>query len=187
MLKQILILSTLTLLGCTNSPGDKDEKDSSEKIKVSNNDSITALTNKYKAIRGWDTFDMYSYQLNNMFVERETPISFDGEISDIIMQDSIYILKIHFTGYPINKEFLALVKISKKEFTAFEKKLQLNPKKSSGCFIFKVNKVNSIIPTLNTDVETDGEDSYAYLDYDFDESLILFYGELLDYYFKINS
>ena len=186
---QTIILSAIILLaGCGKSEQKtKEEKEvivkqKREQLKTTNEKAIADLTLKYSSISGWDSLETFTYVLQEMFIDEKKPISFEGELKDITKSDTTYFLKVHNTGWHYNRNYIALISLTAEKFTLLKTKLKSTNHSSEGCFIFKVSKISSATPEIKSDFELDGEDSYSYLSYDFDETLLIFKGELVDFY-----
>jgi len=157
-------------------------KQKNEQLKATNEKAIIDLSQKYNAVSGWDTLELYTYLYQEMFIDQRKPISFEGELNDITKTDSTYFLKVRNSSWHYNKNYIALISLSRQNFVEFLKILKSNNHTNEGCFVFKVSKIVSASPEIKSDLELNGEDSYSYLDYDFDETLLIFKGELIDIY-----
>lgn len=166
-----------------------------------------SLSSKNNAIIGWNVSEVerkklafslqelfdstqkgkkkYTYALQELFDTTNKPVSFLGRVVDIIKKDSLYILHLHNSDIPSDDNYLSEISVSFLKFQKL-KKFFSNGRRLDGCFIFKVNKVISAYPKLTSDIEYSGSDDpsndYSYLTYDFDENLIVFKGELVDFY-----
>jgi hypothetical protein len=157
-------------------------KQKKEQLKTTNEKAIINLSQKYNAVLGWDTLELYTYLYQEMFIDQRKPISFEGELYDITKTDSTYFLKVRNSSWHYNKNYIALISLSRQNFVEFQKILKSNYHTNEGCFVFKVSKIVPASPEIKSDLELNGEDSYSYLDYDFDETLLIFKGELIDFY-----
>ncbi len=157
-------------------------KQKNEQLKTTNEKAIINLSQKYNAVSGWDTLELYTYLYQEMFIDQRRPICFEGELNDITKTDSTYFLKVRNSSWHYNKNFIALISLSRQNFVEFQKILKSNNHTNEGCFVFKVSKIVSASPEIKSDLELNAEDSYSYLDYDFDETLLIFKGELIDFY-----
>lgn len=133
---------------------------------------------------GWDTTENFTYSLQESIESDQRPISFIGEIKDVIKKDSLYILKVVNTNSQSSKNYIAEISVSATTFQTIKSKL--DPTESNeGCFIFQVTKVSSHLPILKSEIESNGdnvEDASSYLTLDFDESLVKLQGKLLTYF-----
>lgn len=186
---QTIILLTIVLLTCCGKSEQqiKEEKEDfvkqkNEQLKITNKKALINLTQKYSAIMGWDTLDFYTYQYQEMFIDQRKPICFEGELNDITKTDSSYYLKLRNTSWHYKKNCIALISLSRQNFIEFNKILKSKNHTNEGCFVFKVSKIISASPEIKSDIEMEGEDSYSYLGFDFDETLLIFKGELIDFY-----
>ena len=188
--KTILFIAIVLLTGCGKSEQQiKDEEkkivsQKREQIKVVNKKEIADFSSKYNAISGWDTVGNLTYVLQEMFSQETKPISFEGELKDITKTDSSYFLKIYRRGRHDKQNYITQISITKEKFIELIKQLKLPNHSNTGCFIFKVSKIISASPVIKSNSELEGEDTYSYLEYDFDESLLIFKGELIDFYLK---
>ena len=73
-----------------------------------------------------------------------------------------------------DRVFLLECRISQEQKTTLEKEL----KHDKGVFIIKVETVNTHFPAIKSEDQGEGD---FYLDYDFDEKLIVFKGYLIDF------
>lgn len=142
------------------------------------------LAKQHNAIIGWDSTDNFTYVLQDVAESNSRPISFIGEIKDIIRKDSLYVLKVVNTNYAARKNLIAEITVAASQFENI--KLKISPEKyNEGCFIFKAQKISSYIPILSSEIEPDGQnvdDASSNLTLDFDLSLIKFEGKLVKYF-----
>ena len=160
------------------------EREIQKRIDTFNQTQATKLIEKQNAIVGWDSLNQYTYLLQELFESGNRPISFIGDIRDIIIKDSGYVLKLSNYSTTNYKTCIAEVSLSNITFLELKKQLKIG-NDETGCFIFKVNRVSSHFPMLSTEVESDGpnvEDARSYLTYDFNDMLIKIEGVLIDYY-----
>ena len=155
----------------------KAELDSNKEI---NKSETSILSEKYNAISNWDTGRTYAYQVQEKFEKGDRPISFIGYIGDITKVDSNYILKLYNEKYNGYNNYIAEVSISYIYFQKIKDVFARTKKIKKWCFIFKLKKITSSYPKLSSSVSEDKENSY--LTYEFDETIIHFTGELLDFY-----
>jgi hypothetical protein len=167
-----------------------------------NETRINDLATKYKALSRWDTLKLFTYRFQEILVDSCKLINFEGVIKDILKLDSTFIVKIHCSksafsssSYDFDR-FLSSMSIGEDgsiigEFKIIEtqiKRIQnlLQSKKHSrkGAFICKVSNILTAYPAIKSNFEPDGESSYSYLSLDFDESLMILKGEVVDFYLE---
>jgi len=155
-----------------------------KELEVSNQTAINELNSKYNAVVGWDTLSIpeYTFQLQEKFINTGKAISFEGQIVDIIKSDSDYILKIYDKNSNGDNNYIANISVTADQFSKLILLLHKNRILNNGCFIFKVSKIYMVYPQIKPETESDEEDAYSYLDYDFDETLTILRGSLIYYY-----
>lgn len=188
---KLTIFSIILLTSCGKSDEEvkelKEEKEAivkqkNEQIRTTNEKAIIDLSQKYNAVSGWDTLELYTYLYQEMFIDQKKPISFEGELIDITKTDSTYFLKVRSSSWYYNKNYIALISLNRQKFIEFQEILKSKNHTKNGCFVYKVSKIVSASPEITSDHELRGENSYSYLDYNFDETLLIFKGELIDFY-----
>lgn len=157
-------------------------KQKKEQIQIRNEKAIINLCEKYNAVSGWDTLNLYTYHYQELFIDQKRPISFKGELNDITKTDSTYFLRVRNTNWRYSKDYIAQISLNHQTFNKFQSILKLKNHTNKGCFIFSVSKILSVSPKLISEAESDSENYYSYLDFDFDETLLIFKGELIDFY-----
>ena len=200
-----IILLTALLISCGKSEQQlKEEKKSEikqkkEQLKIKNENAIKDLSKKNNAVMDWDTLYVYTYVFQEMFIENNRPLCFEGELKDITKSDSNYTLKVHNTNYTlkvhntnwhwdqnyialITVNYIALITVNSQMFFEIIKQLKSHNHSNDGCFVFEVTKIFTANPAIKSDLEFDGEDSYSFSYYDFDETLVIFKGNLIDFY-----
>ncbi len=182
-----LVISFLT--SCGQSDQKFKEKDvivkqKREQIKISNEKAIINLSQRYNAVLGWDSLDFYTYHLQEIFIDKKKLLCFEGELEDITKKDSSYYLKVKSTYRASFKKYVAQISLNHQAFAKLQKVLKTNNFNNKGCFIVKVSQIISVSPEIKSESEYDGEESSSFLYYDFNESLLIFKGELIDFYFK---
>jgi hypothetical protein len=188
LLYALIILSIVLLSSCGKTEQQiKEEKEAiiwqkKKQLKIYNEQSIIELSKNYNSVLGWDTVETYTYVLQEMFIDNEKPISFKGMLIDIIKTDSSYSLVLYKAGGHYHKNTIAKISSSPEKFIELRKILESYNHSNIGCFIIKVSKIISAYPQIKSEFEYDIEMSYSYLDYDFDEPLLIFNGELIDFY-----
>lgn len=189
--KQTIILSAIVLLiSCGKSEreikaqeekvAEQEKKRLREQLKTQDEKAVFDLNHKYNSISGWDSLKTYTYVFQEMFIDDNEPISFEGQLMDITKSDSAYFIQVHHKGQHYNSKYIAQISVTSDRFAELEDLIYNRSNK--GCFIFKVSKIVSISPEIASDSELDGEDSYSYLTYEFDEPLLIFKGDLIDFY-----
>jgi hypothetical protein len=148
-----------------------------------NQDETKKLAQKYEAAQGWDSLCYYSYQFEELFIQEKKKICFQGGIDDIEKRDSLYFIEaVNATKYDFN--YLAEISLSQDQF----KQMQLSGNDYlEASFILEVTQIEKITPRIATIYENDYDEEghqigNAYLDLDFDESLVLIKGNLVDFY-----
>ncbi len=179
--KKILFLSfMLLMISCGKSEKEiKEEKQKAieqkgTELETSNEKSIKDLAVKYKAVSGWDTSDIFTCRFQEMFIDSNKLINFEGRITDITKTDSTYILKIHYKTH--RRHYIAEISVSNKKYSELRNIINSKNHSNEGCFIFRVSKIIA----ANPEIKSNGVD--LYLDYDFNKILVIFKGDLIDYY-----
>jgi hypothetical protein len=157
-------------------------KQKKEQVKNANEKAISDLNHKHNAVYGWDSLVTFTYILQEMFIDEKKPMSFVGEIKNITKSDSNYLLKVHHSQWHYYNDYLALISISIEDFIELEKILKSDNHSNKGCFIIEVTKIISSSPKIISDIEMDGEDSYSSYSFDFDGTLLIIKGDLIDYH-----
>lgn len=191
MIKAFQLIIFISAIASCGESQKETEKDKYQIRQEKQNDLDTLNTNEAKrvsktfnAVSNWDTTNYYTYSLQELFESDTRPVSFIGEIKDIIKKDSVFILKVVNTNSIISKNFIAEIIVNASLFKTLKQKLSLR-ERNEGCFIFQVIKITSHLPILKSEVESNGnngEDASSHLTLDFDESLVKIQGRLLGYY-----
>jgi hypothetical protein len=193
MKKQFGIISFLLLIVLFSSCGKSKEQIENEKyeaqekkteqIKMINEKAIINLSKRYKSISGWDTLNKFTYELQEMFIDKGELISFKGKLKDILKLDSTYFLNVknNTEGPHYGYNFIAQIAINIEMLKELKQILLSKDYTKEGCFVFRVSKIYTAFPKLKSDNDTDSEDSY--LGWDFN-TLIVFKGELIDFYME---
>lgn len=200
MTKQIrhtIFFSAIILLtsSCKSEQEIKEEvvNQKNEQLNSANEKEISDLNEKYKVISRWDSLETFTYVLQEKFISETKPISFQGEITDISISDSTYLLKVKKTLYLRYKwNYIAVISLSKEKFIELKKILESSNHSNEGCFIFKVSKIASPFVKIksyplvdeNSGISSSNEysDSELYLDFDFYDKLLIFQGDLIDFH-----
>ena len=190
IIKQLFLLLPIFVVSCSNSKKEPEKsKYDIQKEQQANLDTLNLkegekISNSHNAIVGWDTAEKFTFYLQELFENSSRPISFIGEIKDIIKKDSNYILKVMNSNSLSYKRFNAEISVAPSMFQELKSQLQLKTD-YQGCFIFQVKKISSSQPILNSEIDSNGdnvEDASSYITFDFDETLIKFQGKLIAYY-----
>lgn len=184
-----LLVILFCLVSCeSKKEPDKDKyevrKENQNRLDSLNQNEILKLINIHNAIAGWDTVENFTYYLQELFSDKLRPASFMGNIKDIIKYDSMYVLKVVNSNYQSPNAFIAEISVNTLMFNKL-KSLLKSSKGNEGCFIFQVENITSNIPVLKSEID----ESSSYLTLDFDETLIKFKGQLIDFYLnaKLNE
>lgn len=196
LIKQSIPFIALCLIACNENKKD-DAKETIEKNKSENREekkigldslnkqSVDKLIENYKAVKDWDTTECFTYTLQEKFDNNSNPISFIGEINDVIKKDSIYILKLTSTHTSWFTNFTAQISVKPSVFDELKLHITRNKYRNEGCFIFKVSNINTYLPTLKSHIDKNGDnadEATSSLSLDFDEKVLEFKGNLIDYY-----
>jgi hypothetical protein len=149
------------------------------------------LSQTTNSIIGWDTPENFTYSLQELFESGGKPVSFVGEIKDIIKKDSIYILKVMNTSSKSSKNFMAEISVTANMFQAM--KLKLDPNETNeGCFIFKPTSIrSSSLLKIDSEVSTDEDaqtvddanaNASSELTYDSSNIIVFFKGDMINFY-----
>lgn len=191
---QLLIaFIAFSLIACNEERKEIVEKDKSE-IKAKKEKELDSLNNiateklieNYKALNDWDATEQFTYTLQEKFIKNRRPIAFIGYINDIVIKDSVYILRVLNNDFNLYENHFAQISVNQNDFKKLEPFITTGNYFNNACFIFLVTAINSHLPTIKSDIEKNGEDiddvsSSLVLDYD--KKTIEFKGILIDYYF----
>lgn len=180
----LLLLTVILLFSCGKS--NSEQREEIEGIGVEQQTSlfetsIINLSNKYNAIRRWDTLVTFTYELQEMFIDQDKLVAFEGRFMDVIKTDSSYLLIVMNSRMHYNRNYMAQITISQEDFYQLRVQLSADRQFGKGCFIMRVSKITTASPEIKSDCDLQDEDVYSYLFYDFQESLIIFKGELIDF------
>lgn len=179
-------VSTLLLIACNQKEKEKDkyeiEKEQKVKLDSLNETDAERIININKAKTDWYKSDLYTYQIQEM-INPEQPLSLKGYLHDILKKDSVYILKIQSSYTNVSSDFIADISVDSTWFQDMRKKFK-SKDFTEGCFIIKINKIQSSFLSLSSEIEgsTEEEDLRSDLIYEFNGNLIHIYGNLIDYY-----
>jgi hypothetical protein len=149
------------------------------------------LSQTNNSIIGWDTTENFTYSLQESFKSEAKPISFIGEIKDIIKKDSTYILKVMNTSSQSSKNFIAEISVTANMFQSMKSKLDPN-ETNEGCFIFKPTSIrSSSLLKIDSEVSTDEDaqtvddanaNASSELTYDSSNIIVFFKGDMINFY-----
>lgn len=150
-----------------------------EKIDPSNEIESANLSQKLDAINGWDTTEIFTYQLQKAVEKDNKPVSFIGYVQDITKEDSMYELTVH--GVFREKHCFAKVVISADKFRDLISNLKPAAYQQI-CIVFEAKTVTSSLLSVDSD-----DKGSTYLSHDYSK-MIFFRGNLIDYYlYKISN
>ena len=175
-IKTLLILLTTTLIaGC----GFFDKK---EVNKIDDSKTKSFIQNS-NANSSWDTTFKYSYELQEHFENTNTLMCFTGKIADIIKKDSTYVLKLNLISdseYEQSWDAIAYVPLTQQVKSEILSKIN-SKAASTGAFILKVSKIRPSTVGIKADIDGKGDDTFAYLDFDYSANMLLINAELVNY------
>jgi len=158
------------------------QHDKFEKLEALNLNESLKISKAANALLDWDTIKGFSYDLQDLLLNK--PISFTGELKDVLKTDSNFKLILYNKNPNSIKNYIAEVLIDSGLFQSLN--LNLDRKhENKGCFIFEVANVNSHFPILSSEIDPDGEsvkDATSYLVFDYYESVTKIQGKLISYY-----
>lgn len=191
MTKSILITAlALIILSCNEEKKEPSKSDyeirweKQKQLDTLNLNRAYQFASKYNASFGWDTTLNFTYFLQEQFENTNQPVSFIGEVKDVLKNDTSFVLKIASTNSISYHSFIAEVSVSPSLFKEMQPLLKAS-ESNEGCFIFNTTKITSNQPILKSEIESNGqnvEDATSYLTLDFDENLVKFKGKLIAYY-----
>ena len=175
-IKTLLILLTTTLIaGC----GFFDKK---EVNKIDDSKTKSFIQNS-NANSSWDTTFTYVFELQEQFENTNTLMSFEGDIDDIIKDDSTYVLKLnHITDNEFGRSdyIIAYARITPQVKSEILAKMESNSL-SSGAFILKVSEIRPSTIGISAEIDGAGDDAFPYLDFNYSSSLLIINAELINY------
>lgn len=183
-------LVAVVLLSCgqeKKEPPKKEEwevrYDKQKQLDTLNRDEAANLTTRHNAIPSKDNSLKFTYQIQEIVKDSGKTISIIGNITDVIQKEGNYILKIY--GVFSKKESICEISVSTETFQKIYN--QFDPKYSTqkGCFVFKPTSIESS-SQLSIGSEVSGgetiDDAESSLTYDFNDVILFFKGNLVDYY-----
>jgi hypothetical protein len=175
-IKTLLILLTTTLIaGC----GFFDKK---EVNKIDDSKTKTFIQNS-NANSSWDTTFTYVFELQEQFENTNTLMSFEGDIDDIIKDDSTYVLKLnHITTNEFGRSdfIVAYARITPQLKSEILSKIESNSL-STGAFNLKVSKIRPSTIGISPEIDGTGDNAFPYLEYSYSSSLLIIDAELINY------
>lgn len=180
----LFLLTVILLFSCGKSNSKQQEEIAGNSVEQQTSlfeTSIINLSNKYNAIRRWDTLVTFTYELQEMLIDQDKLVSFEGRFMDVIKTDSSYLLIVMNSRMHFNRNYMAQITISQEDFNRLRVQLSADRRFGKGCFIMKVSKITTASPEIKSDSDLQDQGLYSYLFYDFQESLIIFKGELIDF------
>ena len=194
--KLLIYLTVIFFASCNDTKKESEKSkyeirwDKQEQLDTLNQNEAFILSKKFHAITGKDSTIKFTYQIQELAKRYNKPISFTGNINDIMLQDSNYVLKIY--GRFGKKECFANIFVSPQQFYELNKQLDLKSSRNKACFIFNPTSIKtSSMLTIDSELSTDDnaetvEDANANasseLTYDFHEALLFLKGNLIDFY-----
>jgi hypothetical protein len=182
----ILLTIIISLVSCG-----KNEK-KNDKYVIKNEKAITDLNKKYNAIPWQPSEGDFTYELQEMFIDKKKLISLNDDIKNITKLDTTYLLSFYDDNidldYPdLRRNYIVQISISKDKFKELEKKIKSKNHSTSGCYIIKASKISTRLPALTSEIESGEEHSNSNLSYAYVETLIILKGELVDFYLEENE
>lgn len=157
--------------------------DKQKQLDTLNKNEASNLALRLNAISGKDSTLKFTYQLQEIVQKNNQSVSFIGNITDITKVDSNYILKIY--GTFAKQDCFGEISVSSDVFQKLYSQLDLKSSIRKGCFIFKPTSIKSS-SLLTIDSEVSGgetiDDVTTELTYDFNDVILFFKGNLIDYY-----
>lgn len=193
-MKYISLLMLLMLMSCGENSSKKIERIAKEGKQQKEERTISAkseLIKYYNPIIGWDSAKVFTYWYQENLCGDQKTVAFEGTLKDIIKIDSVnYVVKLYrekdWSSGAGDRVFLVECRISIKQKVAIENDI----KHTKGLFILKIEKVEAHFPEISTEQETHFtqitedeslESEEFYINYNFDEKLIVFKGYLIDF------
>ncbi len=187
--KNLLIAISLIAVSCGQEkkepPKEKSEVryDKQKQLDTLNKNEAANLIGKLNAIQSKDNDLKFTFKIQEIIKNSNRPISVIGNITDIMEKNGIYIFKIF--GTFSKKDCLFEISVSSEMFHKIFSQLDLKYSLHKGCFIFKPTSIkSSSLLTIESEV-SGGEtidDAESSLTYDFNDEILFFKGNLIDYY-----
>lgn len=197
LLKIMLILISIILLtSCGKSEADiKYEKEKSEKkaaqlkreqLKKEKDKAISDLYLKYGMVKGWENVDTFTYALQEMYLEKGKTMVFEGTLKDIMKSDDTYFLIVEGINEYYGHNNIANISLDSEKFNELRKHLKSKSNSLGGCFVFKVSNIISPLYQIKSGSESGSEECSSFLEYSMNESLLIFKGDLIEFYISKN-
>lgn len=188
----IILISIILLTSCGKSEADiKQEKKAAEKkanelkeeqLGKANEKAISDLYLKYGMVKGWENVDTFTYTLQEMYLEKGKTMVFEGELKDITKSDDTYFLIVEGINEYYGHNNIANISLDSEKFNELRKHLKSKSNSLGGCFVFKVSNIISPLYQIKSGSESDGEECRSFLKYSMKESLLIFKGDLIEFY-----
>lgn len=199
MKKQFVQISILvliiSLISCGKSEADiKYEKEEADRIAAElkekqldkvNDKAISDLYIKYGMVKDWETQDTFTYVLQEMYLEKGKIIVFEGQLKDITKSDNTYFLIVESKNWRW-RGYIANISLDSEKFKDLIKHLNSKSNLVKGCFVFKVLNIISPLYQVESDSELEGSECSSSLEYNINESLLIFKGDLIEFYINKN-
>ncbi len=186
MKKTSLVLLIFLFTFCGQDKNNNIENSETDKTKFQKKDSVNKI-NSEKLRLIYNAYDLetdsstYTYELNNRIDSAKGYVLIYGTIIDIVNFENGYSLIVssyHFNSSPFLLK--SVIKTDKLLFKNLQSKLKRE--EVEGCFIVKVNSLNSLFPSIKAEKIDDNDSD---LTFDLDEKVIQLNGELVDFYINI--
>lgn len=182
-----LILGLIFVLfscGSGNHQNDDDISELRKSIELAN-EKETSFIKKYGAIQLGENELKFTYQIQELFYDSNKVISISGYIRDIIQVNGDFVFRL-VTEF-MDKEFIAEILVAKEKYQKVKSQLESESQNLDGCFIFKPTSVRSS-SLLNIEPEVyygdTRDDDEIDITYQFDGTIFIIKGEMIDYYLK---
>lgn len=188
----IVFISIILLTSCGKSERKiKEEKKEAERVATelkeaeidkANDKAISDLYLKYGMVKGWENVDTFTYALQEMYLEKGKTMVFEGTLKDIMKSDDTYFLIVEgINGYYAHNN-IANISLDSEKFNELRKHLKSKSNSIKGCFVFKVSNIISPLYQIKSGSESDSEECSSFLEYSMNESLLIFKGDLIEFY-----
>jgi hypothetical protein len=157
-----------------------------DSVNKANKLNIKNLLSKNIALAEWDTLNLFTYELEDLFLYRTNSIAFDGILIDIIVKDSTFCLIAIKKNSRYLEKYIAEIIVPDELFFKLKNQEKLFKDRTSGYFIIKPHKIINGSPIINPYKERDNENTYLYIE-DYIEIFepTKIQGTLIDYYINI--
>ena len=171
----VTLLTAISISGC----GLFDKKEVSQ---IDDSKTKKFIQNS-NANSSWDTTFTYVFELQEQFENTNTLMCFEGDIADIIKDDSTYVLKLnHITANEFGRSdfIIAYARMTPQLKSEILSKIESNSL-SSGAFNLKVSKIRTSYIGISAEIDGSGDDAFPYLDFNYSSSLLIIDAELINY------